>query len=39
MIFWIFLRRTFKEWRECLHFVKPDTVVKWHRHDEALVGA
>ena len=30
-IFWILMRRTFKEWRDCLHFVKPDTVVKWHR--------
>ena len=30
-IFWIFLRRRLTEWRDCLHFVKPDTVVRWHR--------
>ncbi len=30
-IFWIMLRRTLRSWRETLHFVKPDTVVRWHR--------
>jgi putative transposase len=30
-IFWVLMRRTFREWKDCLHFVKPDTVVKWHR--------
>ena len=30
-VFWILMRRTFKEWRSCLHFVTPDTVVRWHR--------
>jgi hypothetical protein len=29
-IFWILLRRRFKEWRKCLHLVQPETVVKWH---------
>ena len=28
---WILLRRAFKEWKDALLFVKPDTVVKWHR--------
>jgi putative transposase len=30
-IFWILLRRTFKEWRDCLHFLKPDTDARRHR--------
>ncbi|MHC4844953.1 MAG: integrase core domain-containing protein [Planctomycetota bacterium] len=30
-IFWIFLRGKLDEWRDCLHFVQPDTVVRWHR--------
>jgi hypothetical protein len=30
-VFWILMRRTFKEWRSCLHFVQPDTLVRWHR--------
>jgi transposase InsO family protein len=30
-LFWIFLRRRLAEWRDCLHFVQPDTVVRWHR--------
>jgi transposase InsO family protein len=30
-IFWILMRRMLKEWKEALHFVKPDTVVRWHR--------
>ena len=28
---WILLRRAFKEWQDALIFVKPDTVVQWHR--------
>ena len=28
---WILLRRAFKEWRNAVIFVKPDTVVRWHR--------
>ena len=27
---WILLRRTLKEWKEALIFVKPATIVKWH---------
>ena len=30
-IFWVMLRRLLKEWREALFFVKPDTIVRWHR--------
>jgi hypothetical protein len=30
-VFGILRRRTFNGWRDCLHFVKPDAVVKWHR--------
>ena len=30
-ILWIMLKRALKEWRETVHFVKPDTVIKWHR--------
>ena len=30
-IFWILMRRMLKEWKETLLFVKPATVVKWHR--------
>jgi len=30
-IFWILMRRMLKEWKETLLFVKPDTVLKWHR--------
>jgi hypothetical protein len=30
-IFWMLLRRSLKDWKEALIFVKPDTVVKWHR--------
>ncbi|MEM7310450.1 MAG: helix-turn-helix domain-containing protein [Planctomycetota bacterium] len=30
-VLWILLRRTFKEWRETLAFVRPDAVVRWHR--------
>ena len=28
---WIMLRRMLKEWKDALIFVKPDTVVRWHR--------
>ena len=28
---WILLRRAFKEWRDAVIFVKPDTIVRWHR--------
>jgi len=30
-IFWILLRRMLKEWKDTLLFVKPDTVIGWHR--------
>ena len=34
-MFWILMRRALREWRETLHFVKPDTVVRW-RYDQML---
>ena len=30
-LLWILARRFFASWRECLTFVTPDTVVRWHR--------
>ena len=30
-MFWILMRRMLTEWRDALHFVTPDTVVRWHR--------
>ena len=30
-LLWILLRRAFKDWKDTLIFVKPDTVVRWHR--------
>ena len=30
-LLWILARRFFAGWRECLTFVTPDTVVRWHR--------
>jgi putative transposase len=30
-IVWIMLRRLLTEWKDALIFVKPDTVVRWHR--------
>jgi hypothetical protein len=30
-IFWMLLRRSLKDWKNALIFVKPDTVVRWHR--------
>jgi hypothetical protein len=30
-IFWIAMRRLLRDWKECLLFVKPETVVRWHR--------
>jgi putative transposase len=29
--FWLVLRRVWSAWRDALVFVKPDTVVRWHR--------
>src|SRR5262245_1916146 len=30
-VFWIWLSRIWREWRESLVIVKPETVVGWHR--------
>jgi len=30
-LFWVMLAKVWKDWREVLIIVKPDTVVKWHR--------
>lgn len=30
-MFWILMKRMLAEWRDVLHFVRPDTVVRWHR--------
>ncbi len=30
-IFWIMMQRLLKDWQEAPIFVKPDTVVRWHR--------
>ena len=30
-MFWILMKRMLGEWRDALHFVTPDTVVRWHR--------
>jgi len=30
-VFWILMMRMLKEWKDALHFVKPATVLKWHR--------
>jgi hypothetical protein len=29
-LFWILVRRLLKDWKCCLHIVKPQTVVRWH---------
>lgn len=29
--FWLVLRRVWSRWADALVFVKPDTVVRWHR--------
>src|ERR1044071_2521777 len=29
--FWVMLSQLWKDWREALIIVKPETVVKWHR--------
>jgi putative transposase len=28
---WVLISRVFGRWRRCLTFVKPDTVIRWHR--------
>jgi putative transposase len=30
-IFWVVLSRVWKSWRSCLHMVRPETVIGWHR--------
>ncbi len=30
-MFWILMKRMLADWRDAVHFVKPDTVVRWHR--------
>jgi hypothetical protein len=30
-LFWVILSRTWSDWRETLHIVQPETVVRWHR--------
>ena len=30
-VFWILMRRLLKDWKGALIFVKPETVVRWHR--------
>jgi putative transposase len=30
-LFWVSLSRLWKDWREALIIVKPETVIKWHR--------
>jgi putative transposase len=30
-LFWVYLSRLWKDWRDALIIVKPDTVIKWHR--------
>jgi hypothetical protein len=37
-LFWIALRRSWTGWKESLIFVKPDTVVAWHRKLFAFIG-
>jgi len=30
-IVWVWLKRLWRNWKEVLYIVKPDTVVRWHR--------
>jgi len=30
-MFWIFLRRFIRGWRDMLFIVQPETVIRWHR--------
>ncbi len=30
-LLWVILSRTWSDWREVLHIVQPETVVRWHR--------
>ncbi len=31
LLFWVLLASVWSGWRECLHIVQPETVVRWHR--------
>jgi putative transposase len=31
-IFWVLLSNFWKDWRICLKVVRPETVIRWHRH-------
>ncbi len=31
-MFWILMKKMLADWRDAVHFVKPDTVVRWHRN-------
>ena len=30
-VFWILMKKMLADWRDAVHFVKPDTIVRWHR--------
>jgi hypothetical protein len=30
-VFWILMMRMLMKWKDAVHFVKPETVIKWHR--------
>ncbi len=30
-VFWILMMRALKDWKEVVHIIKPETVVRWHR--------
>ena len=30
-VFWILMMRMLKDWKDAVHFVKPETIIKWHR--------
>jgi len=30
-VLWVFIRRSWKRWKNALIFVKPETVIRWHR--------
>jgi hypothetical protein len=38
-LFWIFFSRYVEGWRQVLHGLHPDTVVRWHRQAFASIGA
>jgi hypothetical protein len=37
-LFWVVVRRIWSNWSEALIFVKPDTVISWHRAGYACSG-